>query len=203
MEIYYQSPHSVALKSSALTVAINRPKQAKKTVYPSVILQTFPLFDAPWWGEDEALDEEQTVFTGAGEYEKMGVHIRAISSETVYQGNIAQATSYVVNMDGIACCVLAPLTTSKKVKELVSAVGEAEAVIVFCCENKEIKMQATDVGNALASLGARVLVLVGEDEQLKKKIVREVGGESESATNKYTLKKKDLVGGSVKVILLG
>ena len=201
MDLYYQSPKSIALKSNALTISINRPKRIKTSLRPHLFLQTFPIFDAPWWDSSDELEDDQRVFTGAGEYEKNGVHIRAFSTPIKIDSEALQATSYLIDMDGVLSLVLAPLTTDKQVKALTSSVSSAEVLVVFCNNEDDLKMRASDVGGAVAVLGVRVLALVGENEKLRNTIVKEVGG-TKTSLGKYAVKKKHLVLNDVTIVVL-
>ena len=76
-------------------------------------------------------------------------------------------------------------------KRQVSDIDEVDVLIFICVDTNETRLSAADVVSIAASLQAKKVVLIGNDERMKKSITKEVG-EEESAAGKYVLKKKDL-----------
>lgn len=202
MEIHYQSPRSIACKFSSLIISVNKPSKIKSGLTPNVFLRTFPIRVGSWWEEKGgAVEEDQKVFAGAGEYEKDGVHIRGYSDAITYDGADLQAASYLIDAEDIRILVCAPLSSKAQLKALVAAVDRADVLVVFCDEEKELQLTATEVAGAAASLGVRRLVMVGDNEKLQKKIASEIGS-SEPATTKCVIKKKQLAESGVTALSL-
>ena len=204
MEIYRISDTGTALKFSEGVVAVNFPESPagnRKVPVPDVILTTYSVPVKDWETVFTAQEEGQKVFSGAGEFEKNGLFARGYSSSTMVQGNELQTTSWCIEGDGVRVSVLGDLDEKKDAQHVASEVGDADVLILLCNSTKDRRLDAASIAGVAASLQVRLTVLIGTDEDLKKKIAKELGGADE-VTGQCAVKKKDLLEGQSRVVVL-
>ena len=190
MEVYQTADTGTTLKFSDGVIAVNPPEKGKKSLTPTVIVYTYPVPVGHWSGPFVP-EEGQKIFTGAGEYEKDNLLIRGYGAKTEVRKNAIQTTSWYIKGDDIRVFVLGDVRAKKDVQPTVSEIDEVDVLIFICVDTNETRLSAADVVSIAASLQAKKVVLIGNDERMKKSITKEVG-EEESAAGKYVLKKKDL-----------
>lgn len=198
MEIHYQSPKSVAIRTKFCVVSVNIPKKTRKDLKPDIILSTFPVPLAGWWEEGEL--SGMKVFAGAGEYEKNGVSIYGFGGRVTYDETDLQSTSYLVSDREISCLVLGAIAEKNAIKALRNAVEAADVLVVFCDENS--CPSAAEVAGLAAGIGAQKIIPVGDDEEYKRKLKKEIGAD-EAMKKKYSIRKKSLSEQKNTVILFG
>lgn len=200
MEIHAIAENGIALKFTRGIVAINPPEKGGKTLTPAVILNTYAV-PVPGWSVLFKEKEGQKVFLGGGEYEKDGIYIHGFSSETTSGKKTLQTTTWHVQNDDIRILILGDIAEKKDLQQVLTEVSDIDILVIFCPETKEKRLSPDAVVSMTASLQTRRMILIGANKDLKKKIRKEVGN-SEEATGKYTIKKKDLLETTTKVILL-
>ena len=199
MEIHQTATTGVALKFSEGVVAINPPEKSRGQP-PTTILSTYPVPVGDWTHVLQADSREQCLFQNAGEYEKENIYIKGFGTETTVQGMRVQTTTWCIDAEGIRVLVLGDVAGQKEVTQAVSEVGDIDMLVAFSPTTKEKRIDAVGIAGIAVSTQAQRIVPIGNDDALKKKLAKEMGN-SEEATGKYTLKKKDLLEGNAKVIL--
>lgn len=199
MELHQTATTGITLKFSEGTIAINPPKKGRAPT-PDVILYTYPV-PADGWYEDVTAAEEQTVFTGPGEYEKNKLYIRGIGTKTALQGKELQTTSWFVDADGIRTLVLGDVNDRNETQKAVSELGDIDTLISFFQSgSKEKRLDAIAVTAIGAALQAKRIIPLGDDQAVKKRVAKELGT-TEEVAGKYVLKKKDLLENVTKAVL--
>ena len=198
MEIYQTAAVGVALKFSEGVVAVNPPEKSKGPT-PGIILFTYPV-PVGGWMSTLTPSNEQHLFQNAGEYEKEGIYIRGLNAETLLQEIPVQTTTWCIEAEGIRVLVLGDIADQKEATHIASEVGDSDVLIAFCMTTKDKRIDAAGITSVAATTQAQRIVPIGDNETLKKKIGKEMG-DTEEATSKYVLKKKELLEGKAKVIL--
>ena len=200
MEIQQTAATGVALKFSENSIAVNPPEKRKGGgVPPAVLLTTYPVPVGGWMNAFET-DEGQHLFCGAGEYEKEHVYIRGFGTETTLQGMRVQTTSWCIDAEGVRVVLLGDVEGQKEVLQAISDVGDIDVLIPFCVVTKDKRLDAAGIAGIAASMQAKRIVPIGDDDALKKKITKEIG-DTDTVVGKYVLKKKELLEGKTRVIL--
>ena len=104
-------------------------------------------------------------------------------------------------MDGVRALVLGDIEKRDDAIKTLAEVESVDVLIPFCTETKEKRMSATDVVGIAATLEAKRIVPIGDNETMKKTLAKEAG-DAEEVSGKYAIKKKDLAEDRVKVVLL-
>ena len=200
MEIHQSATTGVALKFSEGVVAVNPPEKGRG-LPPAIILTTYPVPVGDWTHGADANNEEQCLFQNAGEYEKENIYMRGFGIETVVQGMPVQTTTWCIDAEGVRVLVLGDIIGQKEIAQIVSDVGDVDMLVAFAPTTRDKRIDATGIAGIVATTQAQRIVPIGDNEALKKKLAKEMG-DSEEVSGKYTLKKKDLLEGRAKVILL-
>ena len=190
----------ITLKFSEGVIAINSSSESnKKAPAPTVVLCTYPVpIDS--WQKDQKVGSEQRLLNGPGEYEKDGLYIRGIGTETLLQGEKMQTTSWCVDAEGIRVLIMGDVSDRKDIQQALSDVGDIDVLIAFCIKTEDKRLDAVAITAISAATQTRRIMPVGNDEVLKSKIAKELGNTEESV-GKYVLKRKDLQEDQSKVIL--
>ena len=198
MEVTRQGDVGVLLSFKTGVVVINPSKKVAKA---TALLSTYPV-SVKGWEIQTDLGEGQKRFTGPGEYEKEGIVMRGIGSQTERQKSTLQTTSWLLCAEDIPLLIFGDVATSSALKHITSEVGGAEVVVLFLPDDGEKRPSATEYASAVANLQAKRLILIGDNKKTLTALAKEVGN-SESLEGKYTIKKKDLDGATgIATILL-
>ena len=111
-----------------------------------------------------------------------------------------RTTTWCIDAEGIRVLVLGDTTEQKETLQAIASITDIDVLISFCITTKDKRLDATGIAAITAATQAQRIVPVGDNEMLKKKITKEIGG-TEEVVGKYVLKKKELLEGKAKVIL--
>ena len=201
MELYQTAITGVTLKFPEGVVAVNLPEKKGNTPIPDVVLCTYPVFVDGWSESAAQSADEQRVFFGPGEYEKSGLHLYGVGTETAVGGRTVQTTSWLVDDGNMRCLILGDVADRGGVQNAISFFGDVDVLVCFCLSGSEEKrLDAAGVAALGVALQVRRVVLVGDNEAMKKRVVKEFG-DSEESVGKYVLKKKDLQEDVAKTVL--
>jgi L-ascorbate metabolism protein UlaG (beta-lactamase superfamily) len=145
-------------------------------------------------------EREPFAIKGPGEYEVRGVAVRGFGTPSSYGGSPGINTIYSVSLEGMNLCFLGALSTA----DLPSAAKEEldDIDILFLPVGGE-GIVDTAAGYKLAvQLEPKAVVPMPASGDALKKFLKEAGAEGVQATDKLTLKKKDLEGKEVEVVVL-
>ena len=199
MEIHQTAAAGTVLKFSDAVIAINASAKKKAISAFAVLLCTYPI-PVPGWLDSIEAGEGQQVFCGPGEYEKDGLYIRGIGTETLLQGKEMQTTSWYVDADGVRILILGDVDNQKVLLQAITDLGAIDVLLSFCVKGKDTRLNAVAIAAIGAATEAQRILLVGDDAALKGRVVKELG-DVEEVVGKYALKKKDLLDGKSKVVL--
>ena len=197
MEIAQQGKRGALFSFKAGSIALNPSKKISKAI---AVVTTYPVIIAGWEIERE-IAEHQQLFSGAGEYEKEGIVLWGIGSETERQGQVIQTTSWSISAEDLRILTLGDIATVKELTHIATEVGEVDIVVLCAPADKEKRPGVTEYISAVAKLQAKKLILIGDDTKMKTALAKEVGTH-ESVSGKYTVKKKGLETASLSAIIL-
>lgn len=143
------------------------------------------------------------VISGPGEYEVKGVFIKGFASESGYDGEKRINTIYTVTLEGMNICFLGALNTPDLPKEADEAIDEVDILFVPIGGNGVLN--PAQAYKLAVFLEPKIVIPisygdVGDADALKK-FLKEAG-ENPKPEPKLTLKKKDLEGKEVEVVVL-
>lgn len=201
MEIHQTAIAGVALKFSENVIVVNSSGKNGRVLRSTTVLCTYPAPVKGWLKDrDTEADAEQLICCGPGEYERNGLYIRGVGTETILQKKKIQTTTWCVDAEGVRVLVMGDVDDQKVLLQAVSDFGDVDVLISFCVKTGDARLDAVAVASIGAATQAQRIVPVGDDEALKSKIAKELG-DTEESVGKYVLKKKDLLEGNLKVIL--
>lgn len=197
------TPTSAVLRFSDAVVTVNMPATAgRKKIGDSLCVALFTYPSAvDGWSDPFALDTDACVFYGAGEYERGGVCVRGVGMESALQETPMQTTSWLIDADGIRVFVMGDVRGEQSAVQSVSAVGDVDVFVVFCVAGEKGRLSATLIASAVAAMQAQRVIPLGDDVVLRKKIAKEIGS-VEDVVGKHVLKRKNLLDGVPKAILI-
>ena len=198
MEIHKTTNTGIALKFTKSIVSVNPSQKQKKSLTPTTILNAFSV-PIPNWTDVFNGGEEQKIFTGADEYEREGIFIRGFSVDVEIQKQNIYSTLWSVSGDDLKFLILGVIQDKNKIKNALAEIANTDVLIVPCV--KEFTLKPVDIGSIVAQLQVKRVILIGDDDEMKKSIGKEIG-KIENFTDKISLKKKDLSEQEIKTIIL-
>ena len=129
MELYQTAITGIILKFSEGSVALNSTQKSGSAVSPEVVLRTYPGDVDGWFEEGAGVKNDQRVFSGPGEYERSGLCVRGVGTETVFGSRSLQTTSWFIDSEGVRCFVLGDVSDKSSAQKVISDEGDVD---VFC-----------------------------------------------------------------------
>jgi L-ascorbate metabolism protein UlaG (beta-lactamase superfamily) len=215
MIVTYLGHECFKLQYGDLTIAINPP--AKDSSFKSskfganVVLQTIDHKDMAGGSDMSYGDTVPFVISGPGEYETNGIFVLGIAGTSEYDSKTISPDSgtngkrvntiYSLNVDGINILFLGaqkgPLPTT-----LSSAIDEVD--LLFVPIGGDGVYDAKEASKIGLNLDAKMIIPMhfkSEKDECVKTFLKETG-ESVSAVDKLTIKRKDLEGKESNIVLL-
>lgn len=148
-------------------------------------------------------DKKAFVISGPGEYESKGVFIKGFASSSSYDKESRINTIYTVELEGMNICFLGALNQGELPKEAEEAIDDVD--ILFVPIGGDGVLDAAKAYKLAVSIGPKIMIPIhygdmGGKDALKA-FLKEAGDNPKPET-KLTLKKKDLEGKDVDVVVL-
>ncbi|MEK9177861.1 MAG: MBL fold metallo-hydrolase [Patescibacteria group bacterium] len=160
-------------------------------------------------GVDQATfgDKKSFVITGPGEYEIKGVFIKGFQSESGYDGEERINTIYSVTLEGMNICYLGAINTAELPKEADEAIDDVDILFVPIGGNGVL--EPAKAYKLAVAISPKLIIPIHYGEiggnpptgGSLKTFLKEAG-ENPAPVSKLTLKKKDLEGKEVEVVVL-
>jgi L-ascorbate metabolism protein UlaG (beta-lactamase superfamily) len=157
-------------------------------------------------GVDQASFNGRDAFaiSGPGEYEVKGVYIKGFKSDSKYDGEERVNTIYTVNLEGMNLCFLGALSEKEISGETLESLDEID--ILFVPIGGEGVLTPAEAYKLAVNLEPKVVIPmhfagIGTKESLKH-FLKEAGKEGVAPADKLTVKRKDLEGKKIDVVVL-
>ena len=199
MDIQTTSPTGLFLRFPEGGVGVNIGDD-KRVSTASLLLNTLPIPVAGWSGVFASSRDDQHIFSGSGEFECNGLQIHGYGSETTIDGTPMQTTSWLIHGDGMRVLVLGAMSDGSSAQQALAEVDAVDVLVVFCPASGD-HLKAGDITELVAAKRAVKIVLTGDDSDTLEKMGKELG-DSTSVAGKYSIRKKDIAGEEVQVIIL-
>jgi len=144
-------------------------------------------------------DKEPFVINDPGEYEVADVTVVGADSVSRYDKDATHNTIYLVTLEGMRLCFLGLLGEAKLPPE---AIEMLEHVDILFLPLDEKTLGPSGAHELSVKLEPHIIVPMQYESNDLKKFLKEEGVEGLKATDKVTLKKKDLDGKEGEVVLL-
>lgn len=142
--------------------------------------------------------KEPFVVDGPGEYEIGGMFIRGFAT-TGPAGKTN--TIFTLLLDGIRICHLGALAVPEIAPEVVEEIGVVD--ILFVPVGGDAVLDAKAASKVSSLLEPKMIIPIGYDDKVAlTKYLKEEGIEKENATDKLTIKKKDLEGKEAEIVII-
>lgn len=135
--------------------------------------------------------------TGPGEYEVGGIFIKGF--ETLGPGGKIN-TAYFLTLEQLRLVHLGALTEPKLPDKLAEGVGAVD--ILFVPVGNGALLTPKQASQVVADLEPEIVVPVDYDEKTLATFLKEMGADKEKPVDSLTIKKKDLLGGKTRVVVI-
>lgn len=147
-------------------------------------------------------DKQPLIISGPGEYEVKGIFIQGFGVPTIYKKEKKINTVYYLTLEGVRLCFLGALQKPALSKEIEENITEVD--VLFVPIGGGDVLSPADAYTIGQSLEAKVIIPVQYEKDgapnLKKFL--EESGESVSAVDRLTVRKKDFEGKEGEVVVL-
>lgn len=152
-------------------------------------------------GAEEASrgDKKPFVISGPGEYELRGLTAAGFETKSRYAGEERINTAYAVVFDGLSFFYLGALSDAALPKDLLEL--DAPDILVIPIGGEGV-LSPSEAQKLAVKLEAKIVIPVLYDDKNLKTFLKESGSEGVSATEKLTVKPKDVVGKENEVVVL-
>lgn len=152
-------------------------------------------------GVEEAArgDKQPFVISGPGEYEVQGITCAGFPSESDYEKEHKINTIYAVEFDGLSVLYLGALSSTELPKEVLEM--DAPDILILPISGEGV-LSPSDAQKLAVKLEAKMVIPVFTTDKALKTFLKEAGAEDVRATDKLTLKPKDVVGKENEVVVL-
>ncbi len=144
--------------------------------------------------------KEPFSISGPGEYETKGIFIKGFLSNIKKDDEDLINTIYLVSIEGMNICFLGSLQNfdmESKTKEALENID-----ILFVPINEKDTLSPDEAHKIATKLGTNIVIPMDYSPEELKQFLKESGNENISPVDKFTVKKKDLDGKSVEVVVL-
>ncbi len=145
-------------------------------------------------------EKEAFVIRGPGEYEVKGVTIKGFKSDSLYGGKPRINTIYTVNLENMNVCFLGALSSKDLSSETMESIDEID--VLFVPIGGDGVLTPSDAYKLAVKLEAKIVIPMHYTKETLKQFLKEGGDESIKPEDKLTLKKKDLEGRKVDIVVL-
>jgi L-ascorbate metabolism protein UlaG (beta-lactamase superfamily) len=147
-------------------------------------------------------DKTPFIISGPGEYEVGGIFIKGLPSETSYGGSPRINTIFTVALEGMNMCFLGALNTPTLPAATIEALDDID--ILFVPIGGEGVLDPAKAYKLAVSLEPKIIIPIHYGENNPKALEQflKEAGEKPEPLPKLTLKKKDLEGKEVHVMVL-
>ncbi len=206
MVITYQGGHFFKVQFGDITLAVNpisKDSKLKSSRFGADIA-LISANDKDMNGVDQVSfgGKEAFAVTGPGEYEIKDVFIKGFGSETQYGGEKKINTVYTVQLEGMNLCFLGALSTKDLPTEADEEIEKIDILFVPVGSAAGI-LTPSDAYKLAVKLGPKLVIPVaGDDTTALKAFLKEAGEDAQKPQDKLTIKRKDLDGKDVDVVVL-
>ncbi len=211
MVISYLGGECVKITFGDITLAFNpvsKDSKLSSTKFGSDIVLV-SLNNPDFNGSDSAGFGERQPFvvSGPGEYEIREITVKGFASKSNYGGGEHLNTVYFVTLEGMNLCFLGALATADLPLEAKQELNDVD--VLFVPIGGGGVLDHADAYKLAVKLEPHVVIPIhygeieGKSPTALKAFLKEAGAESAKAEEKLTLKKKDLDGKEVEVVVLG
>lgn len=145
-------------------------------------------------------EKEAFIIKGPGEYEVKGVTIKGFKSDSVFGGTPRINTIYTVNLENMNVCFLGALSSKDLSSETLESIDEID--VLFVPIGGDGVLTPSDAYKLAVKLEAKIVIPMHYTKETLKQFLKEGGDESIKSEDKLTLKKKDLEGRKVDIVVL-
>ncbi|MBC8465047.1 MAG: MBL fold metallo-hydrolase [Parcubacteria group bacterium] len=146
-------------------------------------------------------EKEPFVISCPGEYEVNGVYVKGMSSETQLGKDSYINTVYRISLEQMHVVVLGALASNEVSPEVYEGIGEDVDILITPVGDGDL-LTPSAAHKFATKLGAKIIIPVDTDAAMLKTFLKEAGAEGVKATEKATLKKKDVSAMEGEVIVL-
>ena len=205
MVISYLGGECFKITQGDLTLAINPPAKDSKLASAKfgADIALVSLDHADFNGTDNASfgERQPFVISGPGEYEVKGVAVRGFGVPTTYGKAATINTIYSVALENMNLCFLGALGAGDIPAAAKQELDQID--ILFVPVGGGDVLEHAPAYKLAVSLGPKVIVPMHYDAASLKSFLKEAGAEGTKATEKLTVKRKDLEGKEAEVVVLG
>lgn len=200
MEIQAVLPTGFLLRFPEGTVAVN-PDDSARSSHATIVLNSLPIETPHWHGQFRAKEDEQQVFCSAGEYECRGMRFRGYGCDTTIDGTPMQTTFWLLWGGGVSVLILGAVADYERVQKVLSDVNAVDVLVMACPDESGMSLSASHLAGLAAAKQVKKLILSGSDKEVLQKDNKELGTPVHVG-NKYTVKRKELAGEGLDVVIL-
>lgn len=140
------------------------------------------------------------VISGPGEYELDGVVIRGYSSQSMYDGKKRLNTVYLVTLEDMKMCFCGALSDAQLSPELYEVLDDVD--ILFLPVGGDGVLDASAAHKLSVSLEPHVVIPMHYTDASLKAFLKEEGESGIAATDKVTLRKKEVTEKEGEIVVL-
>lgn len=208
MVINYHGGGCVKISFGDITIALNPiSKNSKlKPVRFGSDIALVSLNHPDFNGVEQVMrgDRKPFVITGPGEYEINGIAVKGFPSLSHHGGKERVNTIYTITLEGMNLCLLGALYEQKLSGSVMEALGTPD--VLFAPIGGEGVLNASGAHLLARELGPSITIPVhygelGEQDALKT-FLKEEGAAGTKASDKLTIKKKDLEAREHDIVVL-
>lgn len=204
MIITYLGKEFFKIQQGDLVVAINPiGKDSKEKTSRFGARMALSTMNHPDFNGFENVSHGDTVpfeISGPGDYEVQGIFIKGIQTTVEYDKDKYINTIYSFSIDNISICFLGALSDGKLPADVREQIDSPD--IVFIPVGGCGTIGSAEAYKLAVSLDAKVIIPMEYDDKLIKAFLKEGGQEGVKATDKLTIKAKELIGKEGEIIVL-
>ena len=205
MVISYLGGECFKVSLGDLTLSINPPGKGSKLASAKfgADLALVSLDHEDFNGTENAGFGERQPFiiSGPGEYEVKGVAVRGFGAPTVYDKKPTINTIYSVSLENMTLCFMGALGSPELPAAAKAELDDID--VLFVPVGGGDVLEQAGAYKLAVQLGPKVVIPMHYDDKSLKAFLKEAGAEATKAEEKLTIKKKDLDGKQVEVVVLG
>lgn len=137
---------------------------------------------------------------GPGDYEKRGIFIKGIMTETTLSEKKYINTIYSLTIENISICFLGCMSNNKVNAEIRGEIGSPD--ILFVPIGNHDLLDPAEAYKLAVSLEPKVIIPMDYDEKTLKAFLKEGGQDKVTPIDKFTIKAKELVGREGEIVVL-
>ncbi len=204
MVISYLGGQNIKVTQGDLTLSFNPPSKdssLKASKFGSdIVLVTLDHEDFNGVENASFGEREPFVIKGPGEYEVRGVAVRGFGMPSTYSGSEGINSIYSVSLEGMNLVFLGALSSADLPQAAQQELDDID--ILFLPVGGDGILETAPGYKLAVQLEPKAVVPMPMSPEALKKFLKEAGAESVQATDKLTVKKKDLEGKEGEVVVL-